>query len=59
MKGLILYEALFLLSVYAVLVGGAQLATTKFWIRRLELLQQTRLNYDGVPLWTEPTSLAY
>lgn len=52
MRGVVLWEALLLVTVYAVLVGGAQLAVTKYWNHRLARLQGTRLIYDGVPQWT-------
>ena len=48
---MVLYETLWLVTLLMVLIATAHVTVVKIWNRRLELLQQKRLRYDGEVIW--------
>jgi len=52
-SGVVLYETIWLVFVFAVLLGGTHLALIGFAQRKLTELQNERLRYDGSRQWKE------
>ncbi len=50
-SGVILWETLWILTIFVWWTLGAQIAVTKYWNRKLQKLQKERLSYDGKLEW--------
>lgn len=52
-RGAVLYETLFLAWIFFFLLSATQIAVIIHWNRKLELLEEQRIPYDGTVRWIE------
>lgn len=46
-RGVILFETLWILTIFVWFILGVYIAVNRFWLRRLDQLQESRLKYEG------------